>query len=436
MKGHIRKRSKGSWAIVIDVGRDAETGKRRQRWHTVKGTKKDAERALRQILYSMETGNYIEPNRLTVGEWLLQWLEGYVEMRTTARTQESYRSIIRHHLMPAMGSIPLAQLQPNHLQSYYAKALSQGRADGKGGLSARSVLYHHRIISEALKHAVKMGLLARNIAEVVDPPRVAKVKMSILKPEEISRLLDAARQTPYYVFYCTLLYTGLRRGEALALRWRNVDLLGSELQVVETAFKLGDGTYIVKEPKTPHSCRPVSLPPSLAVLIRQYRAEQEAAFGNLGSPLSEDGFVFTNPNGRPLDPNMVTRTFSRIVRKAGIVQIRLHDLRHTHATLMLKAGVHPKVVSERLGHANIGITLDTYSHVLPGLQEAAAERFDRLLEEEVSEGNKKANVSKMLATKGEDESEPCGIRTHDTLIKSHGVGKMKLKESKEMVLTR
>jgi integrase len=437
MKGHIRKRSKGSWAIVIDVGRDAETGKRRQRWHTVKGTKKDAERALRQILYSMETGNYIEPNRITVGEWLNQWCEGYVAIHTTVRTQESYRSIVKHHLMPAFGNTGLAQLQPQQIQRYYARALAGGRADGTGGLSARSVLYHHRILKEALKHAVKMGLVARNVAEAVDPPRAERVTMNILSPEEIPAFLDAATETPYYMFYSTLLYMGFRRGEGLALKWRHVDLLGMEVQVVETAFKLNDGTYVFKEPKTAHSRRSVAIPPSLAVLLRQHKEDQREQRSQLGRPLSENDLVFSRPDGSPLDPNHVTRTFPKIAKKLGLPHIRLHDLRHTHATLMLKAGVHPKIVSERLGHANIGITLDIYSHVLPGLQEAAAERFDKMLNEETAnEENKRANVSKMLAKGGEDESEPCRVRTGDTLIKSHGVGKMKLKESKEMVLTR
>ena len=212
------------------------------------------------------------------------------------------------------------------------------------------------------------------------------------------------------------------RGEALALKWRHVDLLAMEIQVVETAFKLGDGTYVIKEPKTAHSRRSVVVPRSLAVLLRQYRDEQQERCERLGKELSNNDFVFCRPDGRPLDPNHVTRTFIKLVRTQGLPHVRLHDLRHTHATLMLKAGVHPKIVSERLGHANIGITLDTYSHVLPGLQEAAAERFDRLMVGEISgEENSKLGVCKMFATAPENESEPCGIRTHDTLIKSQGL---------------
>jgi len=418
MRGHIRQRSKGSWTVVLDTGRDPETGKRRQQWHTIRGTKRDAERALHEMIVALEKGTYAKPNRLTLGEWLTQWFQSYVIMQTTPRTQESYQSIMRCHLVPALGAIPLIQLQPQHLQSYYARALSEGRADGSGGLSARSVLYHHRILSEALSHAVRVGMVARNVAEVVDPPRPTRPKLATLASDDIPKLLEAVAETPYYVFFSTLLYTGLRRGELLALRWRNMDLDMASIYVVETAFKLASGEYVIKEPKTPHSRRAVALPPSLALLLRQHRVDQEKTCSQLGRRLSDDDFVFARLDGRPLDPNLMTRTFAKILRKAGLPHVRLHDLRHTHATLMLKAGVHPKVVSERLGHASIAITLDTYSHVLPGLQQAAAERFDRMLEESAPEEKMRDDVSKMLAREEDFNGEPRGIRTPDALIKS------------------
>ncbi len=418
MKGHIRQRSKGSWTVVIDVGRDPETGKRRQEWHTVKGKKRDAERMLRELLLAVEKGTYVKPTHLTVGQWLSQWTENYVAMHTTPRTQESYLYVIHCHLMKVLGSIPLTQLQPQHLQNYYRTALAEGRADGKGGLSARSVLYHHRILSEALSHAVKLGLLGRNVAELVYPPQPARAKVSVLSPDDVSRFLDAARETQYYVFFCTLLYTGLRRGELLALRWRNIDLDLATLYVVESAYKLNNGTYIIKEPKTPHSRRTVDLPPSLALLLHQHRTNQEQLAYHLGKRLAADDFVCARTDGGPLNPNAVTSAFIKLVRKAELPHIRLHDLRHTHATLMLKAGVHPKVVSERLGHANIGITLDTYSHVLPGLQEAAAARFDSVIEASLEGEKLEDDVSKMLATGHELNGRPYRDRTCDTLIKS------------------
>jgi integrase len=175
--------------------------------------------------------------------------------------------------VPALGHFTLNQLRPNHIQAYYAIALTNGRLDGKGGLSARSVLYHHRILSETLRHAVRMGIIARNVAKFVDPPRPARTKMHVMSPEEIGIFLDSARETDYYVFFSSLLCTGLRRGELLALRWRNLDLNKAMLYVTETAFKLANGGYVIKEPKTAHSRRPVSLPPSLVLLLKEYRSD-------------------------------------------------------------------------------------------------------------------------------------------------------------------
>jgi integrase len=417
MKGSVRQRSKGSWEIIYDMGADPVTGGRRQKSQTVKGTKRDAQRALREVLLSLEQGSYVKPNKITVGEWLSQWLKDYASMNTTDRTQENYSSAVKCHLVPSLGKVILADLQPQHIQGYYAEKLSKGRADGKGGLSARSVVYHHRILSKALNYAVKMGVVVRNVADFVQPPRVKRVTMNTLSTEEVTRFFEAAKETDYYVYFATLLYTGLRRGELLALRWRNLDLVKATLTVVETAYKLGNGDYIIKEPKTAQSRRTVSLPLSLVELLKVYRIDQELLRIQLGVSLDADDFVFIRPDGSPMNPSAVTLAFRRIIKKAGLKAIRIHDLRHTHATLMLKAGVNPKVVSERLGHANIGITLDIYSHVLPGMQEAAAEKFDKLFGADVSE-NSKTNVGKMLATDPQNESERCGTRTHDTLIKS------------------
>jgi len=417
MKGHIYKRSKDSWTIVYDLTVDSVTGKRRQKSQTVKGTKRDAERALREVLLSLERGAYVKPNKITLGEWLRQWLKDYVSMNTTDRTQESYTSIVERHLIPSLGKVTLTDLQPLHIQSYYAEKLNKGRADGKGGLSARSIVYHHRILSNSLDYAVKMGIVVRNVVKLIQPPRVAKVTMNTLSPEEVTKFLDAARETDYYVYFATLLYTGLRRGELLALRWRNLDLESTALTVVETAYKLGNGNYVIKEPKTTQSRRTVTLPPSLVELFKVYRADQELLRIQLGVSLNADDFVFIRPDGSPINPNAVTLAFRRIIKKAMLTSIRIHDLRHTHATLMLKAGVHPKVVSERLGHANIGITLDIYSHVLPGMQEAAAEKFDGIFEGDANE-NSDPSVSKMLANTEDLASRPYRSRTCDTLIKS------------------
>ncbi|GAG11490.1 unnamed protein product, partial [marine sediment metagenome] len=208
MKGHIYKRSKDSWTIVYDLPADMASGKRRQKSQTVKGTKRDAERALREVLLSLENGSYVKPNKITLGEWLDQWCESFVVMNTTPRTYVSYRSIIDNHLRKGLGAIILSRLEPQQIQEYYASKLAKGRVDGKGSLSSRSVLYHHRILSKALDQAVKMGLIVRNVAKLITPPRVARAKTNVLDAGEASRLLDIASETPYYSLFSTLLYTG------------------------------------------------------------------------------------------------------------------------------------------------------------------------------------------------------------------------------------
>ena len=248
----------------------------------------------------------------------------------------------------------------------------------KGGLSARTVQYHHRILSESLSHAVKMGLLSRNVAEAVHPPRVLRKNIATLAPEDVPIFLaEAAKErTPYYVLFYTALYTGMRLGELLGLRWCDVDLDMASLSVVQALYKRS-GVCQMIEPKSFGSRRRIALSPSLALLLRRYKTEQQAERILLGGSLGDS--VFRHIGGKPLDPGVVSHTFARVLEKAGLPHIRFHDLRHSHATLLLKGGVHAKIVSERLGHANIGITLDTYSHVLPGLQERAAERLDELL---------------------------------------------------------
>lgn len=381
MKGHIRKRGKNSWTLWVDRGRDPETRKRRQQTVTVHGTKRDAEKELRVILTKMEEGAYIKPTKLTLGEFLIQWLENYVMTNTSPRTAEGYRVIVRRHLIPNLGMVLLTQLQPSQIQGYYAKALSGEKADSNGGLSARTVLNIHKVLSEALSHAVKWQILVRNVALAVDPPRPERPETRTFTEEQARLFLQAAVATPYHELFTLALYTGKRRSELLGLHWKDTDLDLAQLSVTQTLHRLAGGGFVLREPKTAKSRRTIALPPSVCILLRQLRERQIGERLLLGLELRDDDLVFAHPDGQPLDPSTITHSFSRIIKKAGIPRIRFHDLRHTHATLMLKQGIHPKIVSERLGHSSIGITLDTYSHVMPGLQEAAALRFEEGLQE-------------------------------------------------------
>ena len=300
MKGSIRKRGRNSWAVIVDLPRDPQTHKRHQQWHTAHGTKKDAERALRELLHSLDTGSYIDPTKLTVGQYLSQWLESYAMVNTSPRTAEGYQMIIRRHLIPVLGAIPLAQLQPLHLQNYYAQKLRQGRMNGKEGLSRQTVLHHKRLLHEALDHAVKQGLLARNVTEAVvlsGPERKEKI---VLRREDANKLLEAIKESPHYVLFYTAFHTGMRRSELLGLRWRDVDLDFLSLSVARSLHRLHNRQFVVGPTKSHRSSRPLDLSLSLVQLLRQHKADQQAQRILLGKCLSEDDLIFSDPHGSPL----------------------------------------------------------------------------------------------------------------------------------------
>jgi len=379
MKGHIQKRGP-SWRIVIDCGKDPATGRRQQHFETVRGNKSAAQRRLAELLLEIEKGGYVKtPRTLTVANHLEQWLKDYAWPYLVPRTAEGYEHICHRHLIPALGNIPLMQLKPEHLQRYYADKMASGRCDGKGGLSPRTVRHHHVTIHDALEHAVKWGLLSRNVADAVSPPPYQRAEFKTMNEDDLHTFLEAAKKTPYYVLFYQALFTGMRRSELLALRWCDVDLLLCQVYVTRTLHHLRTGEIVIRAPKSAKGRRMVALSPSAALLLQEHKDEQEAQRAMLGMPLKDDDLVFSNLEGKPLLPDTVTHAWIKVVRRTGLKGVRLHDARHTHASLMLKQGVHPKVVQERLGHASIQITLDTYSHVAPGLQEAAAAGFDKLV---------------------------------------------------------
>jgi integrase len=379
MRGHIVKRGKDSYSIKVSVGKDANSGKYKYQWTTAKGTKKEAEKRLAEILHQLDTGTFMKPGKTTIAEYLERWLKDYAWPNLAPRTAEGYEHIIRRHLIPSLGNMPLTQLKPEHLQRYYSEKLSGGRCDGKGGLSPKTVRHHHVTLHDALEHAVKMGLLNRNVADAVSLPRCQRSQWQTLSELDISTFLEAAKKTPYYVLFYQALFTGMRRSELLALRWSDVDLLLCQAHVTRSLHHLRSGETVIRSPKSAKSRRMVALSPSAALIFQEHKDKQEAQRALLGIPLKEDGLVFSDLEGKPLLPDTVTHAWIKLVRRTGLKGIRLHDARHTHASLLLKQGVHPKIVQERLGHASIQITLDTYSHVAPGLQEAAAAGFDKMV---------------------------------------------------------
>ena len=379
MRGHIKQRSKGSWSIVLDLGRDPSTGKRKQQWVTVRGTKKEAESKLAELQHQLNTGEFVKSSKLTVREFLTQWFQDYVKTNARAATAEGYKIIVERHLIPSLGGIALAQLQPSHIQGYYARALREGRCDGKGGLAARTVVHHHRVLREALSHAVKWGLVGRNVADAVDPPRAVNKEMKALDSAGVLRLLDAARGTIYFPLINLATFTGMRRSELLGLRWLDLNLSRGTVSIAQVLHCLPGGRIVFEQPKTARSKRLVRLSQETTLALRAYRDTVEADLEQVGDSISGDRLLFSQINGAPLLPNTVTHAFAKIARRAGLEGFTFHSLRHTHASIMLQQGVSSKTVAERLGHSTVVITLDTYSHLTPGVKEDAADRFEEAL---------------------------------------------------------
>ena len=377
MKGHLRKRAPGSWTIVLDLGRDAN-GKRRQKWVTVRGTKREAEAELARLVHESNTGQWVEPSKITVGEYLEKWL-ALVEPKVAPKTHHRYAQIVRGHLVPALGGIPLAKLTPLHVEEHYQQARESGNQRAEGGLSERTLLHHHRVLKEAMKRAVRLLYLPRNPLDAVDAPKPGRTKPRPLTRAEAVTLLEAVAGTRLEAPVRFGLATGVRRGEMLALRWSSVDLATGVVRIERSVGRVGR-QHLEKVPKSSAGERRIALGPKAVAALREHKATQAAEQLRLGRAWIDEDRVFPNVEGSLWPPESFASTFSRAVARCGLKGVRFHDLRHTHATELLRQRINPKVVSERLGHSTVTITLDLYGHVLPGMDEEVAALADSLID--------------------------------------------------------
>lgn len=384
MKGHIRERSPGRWAIVIDL-RDPETGNRRRKWHSFAGTKREAQVECARLVAEIKGGVYIEPDKTTVAVYFDRWLD-HVKPSVTAKTHERYSEICRKNLAPLLGDVTLARLKTERIDRALSQALESGRRDGKGGLSARTVHHMRRILIKALNQAVTWELITKNPAIASTAPKVQRSQMLAYDAAQTAALIEAMRPTRLHMPVLLAVMCGLRRGEIIALRWRNVDLDSKVISVVESAEQTAAGVQY-KAPKN-NRARTVAMSASVAEELRAHRAQQAEELLRIGIRLAEDSFVVAQADGKPLQPRSLSHEWVRLISKTTLPRIRFHDLRHTHASQLLAAGVHPKIASERLGHSTIGITLDLYSHVMPGMQADAAEQVDASIRRALKAGPK------------------------------------------------
>lgn len=367
MRGHIRKRG-STYSIIVDVGND-ENGKRKQKWYSGYKTKKEAEKALADIIAKIEKGEYFEPEKMSLAAYLDYWLETYAKTNVAASTYKRYAEFAAH-INVGLGNIMLSKLKPAHIQNFYSMLLEQG-------LSKSTVLKVHRMLHLALKHAVNWQIVISNPTDAVTPPRPDKAEMHVWDMNTVNQFLKDISDERIYMPVLLALQTGMREGEICGLKWENVNLKHGTLTVKQALQRI-NGVLTIKDTKTAKSKRTIALMDYTVQALKEHKRKQNEIKLMMGPAYHDQGFVCAWDDGRPYDPHYVGEKFTELINKLDYPKIRFHDLRHTHATMLLQQGVNPKIVSERLGHSQVSITLDTYSHVLPNMQREAITKLDEL----------------------------------------------------------
>lgn len=372
--GMVFEREKGAWYARVTF--TDQSGKRR--YIKRRGeTKSPAKEIVKQILRDLDDSGdmVIEGNQITVNKYFDRWLSTAAKPRLSERTFQDYEDLLRRYIRPAMGNKRLSDLRPLDVQALYSDMQERG-------LSARTVRYTHAVLSSGLKQAIKWGLMTRNPASMAELPKQTRKEMQSLSPESAAKFLAAAVKDKWGIIFSFALVTGMRPEEYLGLQWKDVDFQSGLVTVQRTlCWRRRGGGWYFGEPKTSRSRRSIPLPYSIIGVLAEHKRHQAEKRLRMGPSYQNYDLVFNSDNGGPLLPqNLFRRHFKPILKEAGLDQsIRMYDLRHSCATLLLASNENPKVVSERLGHASITLTLDTYSHVLPSMQKEASDKLERML---------------------------------------------------------
>jgi integrase len=376
--GQIIPRGEDTWLVRVFMGRDGQ-GKRRYLNKTIRGKKKDAQDYLSKTLVDISSGTFVEPSPLTVKEYLDKWLETAARPRVSRRTADGYAGLLKRYIHAPLGSKRLDDLRALDIQKVYGEMQARG-------LSARVVRHTHSSLHNALKQAVKWGMIARNPSDLVELPKVPHKERRVLLPDEAQEFLRAANEMRHGLIFEFALISGMRPEEYLAVKWADLDFERGTVQV-RRALVRHKNSWSFEEPKTKKSRRTITLPAPLLKKLATHKRTQNEGRLKIGGEWQALDLVFCSEFGTPHSiPNLTYRYFHPILKKAGLMsedrtetRIRLYDLRHSCATLLLIADENPKVVSERLGHSTVVLTLDTYSHVLPTMQEKATAKLEKLL---------------------------------------------------------
>lgn len=372
MAGQITKRG-DSWQVKIFLGRDA-TGKRKYFSKTIKGTKKDAQKFLTAKLREKDLGVFIEPASISLTEYLDKWLQEVARPRVRENTFNSYLLIVEKYIKRNLGSVRLSDIQAFQVQKFYNQLQSQG-------LSSRTVRYTHSVLSSALKQAVRWRILVQNPCDLCDLPKLVKKEKKVLNSEQSKIFWEEAKSSKWFALLLLVIESGLRPSEYLGLQWKDIDFERRTLSVNRVVTETANGGFYFGETKTPKSRRKLPLSDAVTSALRFHKRNQLENRLKLGECYQNYDLVFASEIGTPLQRrNLIRRHFKPLLKKAGLPNITLYELRHTTATLLLSAGENPKIVSERLGHSSVVLTLDTYSHVLPNMQEEATQKLQNIFQ--------------------------------------------------------
>jgi integrase len=363
MKGHIQQRGERSWRLKFDLGRNPTTGRRMTRYLTFGGTKREAQTKLAELIASVGQGNYIEPTKTTVGEFLWTRVDQWeASGNISARTAQRYRQLIRNQIVPFLGAKVVQKLRPLDIEEWHTTLRNRGRVRGKGGVAARTIGHAHRILGKGLRDAARNGLVNRNVATEQSAPRVTDSDMVIVQdvPGFVSRLLGSRLYIPAMV----ALFTGCRLSEVLAFRWNRVDLDCKMMAVREALEQTKAHGIRFKPPKSKAGRRDIALPDILVDILREHRKATLELRMLLGAGrLPDDALLFADIDGKPLSPNAVSAAWADLAERIGMPQVTFHALRHTHASQLIDEGVDIVTISKRLGHAKPDITLRIYAHL-------------------------------------------------------------------------
>lgn len=366
MKGHIYKRG-STYTYVVTMGYDEMTGKRKQKSKGGFKSSREAQKALNKVLVEIEEGSFVEPSKETLGAFLDSWLEGK-KMNLKESSYMLYERFIHTYIIPHLGNVKLDKLKPTHIQKLYSSMAETHKST--------TINKVHKILKASLDQAVKFGFLKQNPVLYVEKPKETKAPVAVWDEKQVQHFLQIAKKSRYYIVFLLAVATGMRRGEILGLRWQDIDFDNRILSVSQT---LSAQNKLLPTAKTASSQRSIDLDTNTIAELREHRVRVLKEKVRQGDAYNDFDLVCCSVTGKPTQNENIWRVWTDYVKQSGLPRIRFHDLRHTHATLMLKAGIHPKVVSERLGHANVGITLNTYSHVVKGMQKEAAQKIGDML---------------------------------------------------------